>query len=292
MLGLGLAIRINKRASGGSPTPPPTRDADTTAFMTAISIPDDSTLYYSGTPQEITGEGMWDAVDALVVGLKADSLWTGIKALYPMIGGTASRHERNLKNPADTNAAHRILWGGGVTHTATGAKGNGTNGYGDCNIQPSDFAQDSLMGGFYLIRTPNFDSCQMGAGNTGATASRFLCGANHSTRGTLGWVNQYGFTDTTFITPQVGNFLIQRTPTSSGAELYLNGTFEHEIVEVLSSQVINRNVNLFCENNTSKLYYSDAELAIAYLSSSLSSSDVTKLHNRITTYQTGLGRNV
>lgn len=291
MLGLGLPIRINKRASGGSPTPPPSRDADTTAFMNAISIPDDSTLYYSGTPQEITGEAMWDAVDTCVKALKTDNLWTPLKAFYPFVGGTASAHERNLKDPADTNAAHRIIWGGGVTHSATGAKGNGTNGYGDCNILPSAMAQDSLLGGFYTRQSPTMNTAQMGAGLSGGSAPRFHIFNNH-VWGLNSNVNSYN-NDTTVTAWSLGNVAAQRTPTSTGVRQYSNGSMIYERLMTFSPTAITPNINLFCEKlPSSRLYYSPDELAAAYVGDSLSDADVTKLHTHIATMQTSLFRNV
>ena len=38
-------------------------EAETTAYMNALAIADDSTVYYSGTPQEITGAAIWTAID-------------------------------------------------------------------------------------------------------------------------------------------------------------------------------------------------------------------------------------
>lgn len=48
-------------------------------------------------------------------------------AIYPFAGTTASQQKFNLINPADTDAAYRLTFGGGMTHNANGIKGNGTN---------------------------------------------------------------------------------------------------------------------------------------------------------------------
>ena len=145
MLNLGLGIKV-KKLGGGVPPPPP-RDPDTTAFMNATGIPDDSTVYYTGTPQEITGTGLWTAIDTLVLDLKDASLWSDLQAFYPFVGGTASTHKWNLKNPLDTDAAFRLTWGGGITHDRLGVTGNGTNAYGNTHIVPStDINGDSSFG--------------------------------------------------------------------------------------------------------------------------------------------------
>ena len=97
-------------------------DPDAQAFITAAAIADP-------TQQA--------AINTLVVDLKGYSIWTKMQALYPMVGGTASTHKFNLKNPLDTDAAFRLVFSGGWTHSANGALPNGTNAYADTFITPS-----------------------------------------------------------------------------------------------------------------------------------------------------------
>ena len=86
-------------------------DVDAQAFITATGITDAT---------QIT------AVNNLVLGLKGNNIWTKMKAIYPMVGGTATTHKFNLKNPLDTDAAFRLVFSGGWTHSANGALPNGT----------------------------------------------------------------------------------------------------------------------------------------------------------------------
>jgi hypothetical protein len=96
-------------------------DSDAQAFFTATGI--------TNTTQK-------DAVNELVLDLKAASVWTKIKVLYPFVGGTATTHKYNLKNPLDTDAAFRISFTGGWTHGANGATGNGSTAKGDTYFNP------------------------------------------------------------------------------------------------------------------------------------------------------------
>jgi hypothetical protein len=52
-----------------------------------------------------------------------------MKALYPFVGGSATSHKFNLKDPRDLDAAFRLQFNGGWTHTSTGAFPNGTNAW-------------------------------------------------------------------------------------------------------------------------------------------------------------------
>ena len=97
-------------------------DADAQAFLTAAAITDPT---------------ITSAIDTLVVQLKADNIWTKMKALYPFVGGTASTHKYNLKNPLDTDAAFRLTFSGGWTHSANGVLPNGTNAYADTKLIPN-----------------------------------------------------------------------------------------------------------------------------------------------------------
>ena len=90
-------------------------DPDAQAFITATGI--------SGTNATATNQ--------LVLDLKSANIWTKMKAVYPMVGGTATTHKFNLINPQDTNAAFRLVFAGGITHSSSGILGNGTNGWVD-----------------------------------------------------------------------------------------------------------------------------------------------------------------
>ena len=79
-----------------------------------------------------------DAVNNLVLGLVANGIYSKIKALYPIIGGTAATHKWNLINPVDSDPAFRLTFlGGGWTHTSGGIKGNGTSSYANTSFIPS-----------------------------------------------------------------------------------------------------------------------------------------------------------
>jgi len=97
-------------------------DADAQAFITAASITDPT---------------QQSAVNQLVVDLKAASIWTKMKAVYPFVGGSASTHKWNLKDPRDLDAAFRLGFNGGWTHSSTGALPNGSNAYANTYLAPS-----------------------------------------------------------------------------------------------------------------------------------------------------------
>ncbi len=96
--------------------------------------PDAATFF---TVAAITDSTQKSAVNQLVLDLKAADIWTKMRAIYPMVGGTALTHKWNLKDPRDLDAVFRLFFVGGWTHTATGAKPNGTTGYANTFFVPS-----------------------------------------------------------------------------------------------------------------------------------------------------------
>ena len=156
-------------------------EAETTTFMNAIGIADDTAVYYATTPQEITGAAIWTSVDTFVAALKTNSILSKMKAIYPFIGGTAATHKWNLMNPLDTDAAYRLTFFGSLVHNEFGMKGNGSNSYANTNafhnavftLNSESFGTyqgNALAGGYNTIGCfdgtngshimPDFDSTQ------------------------------------------------------------------------------------------------------------------------------------
>ena len=68
-------------------------------------------------------------VHYLVSNLKATGMWQNSLAIYGFVGGTAYKHQWNWKDMRDLNAAFRLAFSGGGTHTAFGYKGNGSDAF-------------------------------------------------------------------------------------------------------------------------------------------------------------------
>jgi hypothetical protein len=130
-------------------------DADAQAFFTASGL---------------TGTTNQSAINQLVVDLKGFGIWTKMKAIYPMVGGTAALHKWNLKDPQDTNAAFRLVFAGGWTHSSTGATPNGTNAYADTSLTSSvTLSQNSTHLSYYSRTQSNGTEVEIGsATNPGA----------------------------------------------------------------------------------------------------------------------------
>lgn len=166
-IGIGIGTEFS-RTFGSS------IDPDAAAFITAAGITDPT---------------QQSAINTLVVDLKNASLWTKLKALYPNIGGTSSSHKFNLKDPRDLDAAFRVSFVGGWTHSSSGAISNGTNAYADTFINALNNYSDNLItwgsyrsqtGANVQIGTSDLTTYERSAANTltiysgGATVSQTI----------------------------------------------------------------------------------------------------------------------
>jgi len=132
-------------------------DADALAFINAAGITDATQI---------------GAINGLVLDLKAFGIWTKMKAVYPFVGGTANSHKYNLKDPQDTNAAFRLVFNGGWTHSATGALPNGTNGFANTFLNAStQLLQNSTHLSYYSRTLSNGAEVEIGAGNLSGNGS-------------------------------------------------------------------------------------------------------------------------
>jgi len=103
----------------------------TTKLSSGVAYDSDALSYF--TSASITDLTQKNVINDCVLSLKSGGYWSGIKALYPFLGGNATAHSFNLKNTAQ----YQMTWYSGVTHDSTGVTFNGTSGYGDTGIVPS-----------------------------------------------------------------------------------------------------------------------------------------------------------
>lgn len=134
-------------------------DPDALAFINAANI---------------TDSAQYNSIVVLVSDLKSYGLWGKLRAVYPFVGGTASSHKFNLKDPRDLDAAFRLLFNGGWTHSANGALPNGTNANADTrlNLNTMNSINDISYG--YYSRTDNTSVGSFGWGVGGNIFNEFF----------------------------------------------------------------------------------------------------------------------
>jgi hypothetical protein len=248
-------------------------DADAQAFITAAVITD------------VTQQ---NAINTLVVDLKGYSIWTKMSALYPFVGSTASQHKWNLKDPRDLDAAYRLVFNGGWTHSSTGATPNGTNGYADTKLTPSTNLTTSSAHFSKYNRTNDLVGSNKADGCAAVSYANFMQQNYVSANGVIGEVGaviSYTATDTR------GLFTITRTSTNT-QKLYRNltslGTSSFTINNIPAFDFYIGARNDFSVTSSFNSY----QCAFASIGDGLTDTDATNLYTAVQAFQTTLGRQV
>ena len=250
-------------------------DPDAQAFITATAITD--------TTQQ-------NAIDALVIGLKADSLWNKMLAVYPFVGGTAETCKFNLKNPLNTNGAHRLSFVGGWTFSNNGIQPNGTNTYANTHLAPSthwSFGNSSISA---YSRTNNIETGNLWGTRAGASSTTLN---SVLTNGSLSSCT-HNSNISSFISPVPTTsavFLISSRISSTAQIQGINGTNASYLVDELALSP--NPIYLSAQNQSgTPVNFSTRQLAFAHIGYGLTQAECTLLYNRIQTFQTTLGRQV
>ena len=247
-------------------------DIDALAFITAATITDNTQK---------------NAVNQLVKDLKLANVWTKMKAIYPFVGGTASSHKFNLKDPRDLDAAYRLVFSGGWTHSSTGALPNGTTGYADTKFTGSLLQQNSAHISVYLNSDTSGLFCDIGVDDNTGSVSIWSRASNvfyNQINNTLG--NYL----TTTNTSSYGLYIANRT--SSTVLNSWRNSVKLATGSNASSIQTSRVILLAALNDLSgPLYYSNRQQSFASIGDGLSDGEATNLNTAIQTFQVALSRN-
>ena len=249
-------------------------DPDAQAFITAAGITDNTQK---------------SAINTLVLDMKGYGIWTKMKAIYPFVGGTASTHKWNLKNPLDTNAAFRLVFFGGMTHSTNGVQGNGTNSYGNTFLNTSAMTNNNHMS--IYIRT-NVDEVKEDIGNFGGAAigfgidsriSNIAYYTNHSTGG-----GQY----VSFANADSRGFHINTRYSSSNHKGFLNGILKGTNT-FAGTASLNFDVYVGARNNSGLAQiFSSKQFAFASIGDSLLDAEAANFYTAVQAFNTTLARQV
>jgi hypothetical protein len=246
-------------ATSNTITPIAAVDSDAQAFITAAGITDP------------TQQG---AIITLVTDLKGYSIWTKMKAIYPVVGGIASSHAVNLKTPGTYN----LTFGTGWTHNANGM--TSFNTFAQTNLQPSTVLglNDSHLSYFTTGFIDFLQLCMIGA----YTAPNYIL---------LYSGGIYGVNSASFTTYNVGvlgtpKFRITSRLSSTVQKFANNGT--------IFSGTVNSTVRPTATINLARLGGAtdnyNGICKFASIGDGLTDTDMVNFNTAVTAYQTALSR--
>lgn len=124
-------------ASADSNTVAQILDANANAYMQAVSVSNNSTIYFASTAQQRTGAQLYGYYNTFFIALKAGGVYSKITSCLRPRWGTATANKFNLVNPADSDAAFRAIFNGSWTFDNKSAIPNATNTWVGSRITPS-----------------------------------------------------------------------------------------------------------------------------------------------------------
>lgn len=257
-------------------------DADALAFIDSAGI---------------TDQTQKDAICTLVRELKDSSLWSSFNAIYPFVGGTASTHKWNLKNPQNTDAAYRLTFSGTWTHSSSGADPNGGSGtYADTYINASTvLTNNSTTLTYYSIdnnTSPTSFSCEI---------ISYISGSNLSDLGIYrsgdgGKTVSQNYKDNTTVAQftdigSQGYYAASRT-SSTNNQIYKNGVSQNTNTNSESAVLPNSNYYLAGHPTLGSFVASNRGCAFATIGAGLTSDQVRALNTIVEKFNDALGRGV
>lgn len=253
-------------------------DTDAQAFFTAAGITDDTQK---------------SAVNTLVLAAKANSWWTLCYAIYPFVGGDATKHSYNLKNPS----LYQLTFGGGWTHSSTGSLPNGTTGYADTGINCSTVftLNDTHISTYLRNDTAASDSkTDFGVFDVGSVGSDGIQFLARSAGGNV-ISDMYNLGGAVRVIETNANSDGYYSCVKNGAgnhNVYKNGSF-------VNSNPFNGgalvNFNLFISGRNddgTASSFSDREVALFTVGTGMNGTLAGTMYTDIQTFQTSLSRNV
>lgn len=238
----------------------------------------------------ITASDQQSAINQLSYDLVNTGLMDKMVAIYPFVGGNATTHSFNLKDPRDANAAFRLTFNGGMTHSSTGIQFGGVNGYAvtylnglgnlpQTNMHISVYSRTTTVGNVYEISLDNGSQFQQLR-----IANSFFSGNAFS--------NQGGISFTTTNTAQ-GYWIGSKTNTSTRF-VFRNGVL-NSAVTTFNDTTASSNFQFFIGARNSSgtpSLYTAKELAFVTIGLGLSQAECATLYTIVQNFQTTLGRNV
>jgi hypothetical protein len=238
------------------------------------------------------------AVNTLVVGMKADGIWTKMKAIYPMVGGGAANPaaacRQNLKSSSFTGT-----FSSGWTFASTGVTPNGTSSFMDTLLNARNtltFANThiSIYSRTNVIVNANSIGVSQGESNSFlpiyALALRVL--------DIIAYIQfdayDYNNHRMKILNPSSLGFYIGNILSTTSQKLYKNGdTFGTITIPQTQTQLPNYNFWLGTRNDADTAAAFDSkQYAFASIGDGLTDTDAANFYTRVQAFQTTLSRQV
>jgi hypothetical protein len=247
-------------------------DADAASFF--------SRVYAAGGALSYTEVS---ATETLVASLKANSLWTPMKAIYPMVGASAAACAQNLKSSSFTGT-----FSSGWTFASTGVTPNGTSAYMDTFLTPStNLISGNTHASIYnrtnTVGTKADLGCGSSVNNEFLIASRFT--------GDLAYPIIGGVTYPSYSNNDSRGMWILNRQNTSNIQYYNRST---KVIDSAQTNAMSTNSIFISAQNSfaGTTRYNDRQCAFASIGDGLTDTQASNFYTAVQAFQTTLSRQV
>lgn len=238
------------------------------------------------------------AVNKLVLDLKGYSIWSKMKAIYPMVGASSAACAQNLKSSSFTGT-----FNGGWTYASTGVTPNGTTGYMDTFFNPNTQLTTNNAHLSYYSRTQPTNTTnyfvEIGSSNTAIGAQ----GANYlqlylkrlvqSNAAAFECNNWNSGIQAAFSNSDSRCMVIGSRTTSTSNKIYRNGTLQNTATSTNTSVNPNFNTYIGASNAAGTASnFSELQCAFASIGDGLTDTEAGNFYTAVQAFQTTLSRQV
>lgn len=222
-----------------------------------------------------------NATKTLVADLKANGLWTPMKAIYPMVGASAAACAQNLKSSSFTGT-----FTSGWTFDSTGVTPNGTSAYMAMGLNPSTSLTNSSGHFSYYSRTNSAAGvkCEM-ATYAGAFGNALIVRYTGDI-----FYAAYGLYNANTINTDSRGFFVTNRNSLTNTTGFKNGI---KLIDTITTgTTANRDIILGAENFTSISSFTDRQCAFASIGDGLSDAQASDFYTNVQTFNTTLSRQI
>ena len=203
----------------------------------------------------------------------------------------SSQFKFNLVNPVDSDAAFRLVFNGGWTHSSTGATPNGTNGYADTKFNPATVINNVNDGHLtYYSRTnnTNINAIEIGSGDLVTSFDLVMkFGASNLAGACINMFDSNVFTNAA---SSLGFYHANQNNVANIRKMFLNGS---SIATQNVAQNQTPSVNIYIgARNAAAQFNSNRQCAFSSIGNGLTDTEAANLYTRVQAFQTSLNRAV
>ena len=217
------------------------------------------------------------AVNTLVVQMKADGIWSGMKAIYPMVGASAAACAQNLKSSSFTGT-----FTSGWTFASTGVKGNGISDEFVSNFMLNNF-DSRLSVAFGMYNRTNFSGS--GNGMTANPSLEFYIKFNSG-----GLQISYLFDSNNNTASRLSSLGLNSHSRTSLTQKYMQTkTTVDSFISTVNTSILDSSMVKFSRTLSG---FDANEYSLFYISNGLIDTQLLSLNTNVQAFQTTLSRNV